>query len=247
VTEQKIRILIVEDNPIIAEDLAAYMEDFGHSAMATADCADEALKLLKTELPDLLLLDVGLEGEIDGIQLANIIKEKYEIPFIFLTALHDDQTIARIKETQPNAYLVKPIDERSLQTTIEVALYNFSHRKPNQDDGSKQEENFIKGDHFFIKVKNRLVKIQLTDVLFFEAYDNYAYVHTSEKKYIISMSLKSVETKLSGKSFARSHRSYIVNMSKIDSIEEDNLIIEEHKVPIGKTHRSEIMKSINLL
>lgn len=247
-SEQKVTILIVEDNPIIADDLAGYMEDFGYTAMPPVHSAEEALRAIKNNEPDLLLLDVGLEGEIDGIQLAGMVNEKYNIPFIYLTALHDNNTIGRIKETQPNAYLVKPVDEKSLQTSIEVALYNFTHRQTDaQEENNEEISGFIKGDHFFIKVKQSLVKVFLEDVLFFEAYDNYSYVHTPERKYLISMSLKSVEGKLSGGVFVRSHRSYIVNMSKIGSIQEDNLIIAEHKVPIGKTHRAEIMKYINLL
>ncbi len=247
--EQKFKILIVEDDSIIAEDLAGYMEDFGYQVLQTASNAEEALKVLKGELPDLILLDVGLEGEIDGIHLANLIQEKYELPFIFLTAYHDDKTIERIKATRPAGYLVKPIDERSLKTSIEVGLYNFmhSHHEATDKEGHDMKIDIINNDHFFIKVKQGLQKIFLKDILFFEAYDNYAYVHTLDKKHIVSMPLISIENKIPSKYFIRVHRSYIINIEKIHGIEDDNIIIDGKSIPIGKTYRSDIMKLIKLL
>jgi len=243
---QKYKIMIVEDDAIIADDLSGYMNDFGYHAMQTAANAEEALKLLKQELPDLLLLDVGLEGEIDGIQLATIIQEKYDLPFIFLTAYYDSRTIERIKATRPTGYLVKPIDERSLKTSIEVALYNFKNHKEESID-SNQKIDIINGDHFFIKVKQGLKKIILNEILYFEAYDNYAYVHTHDKRHLVSIPLITIENKLPSKFFIRVHRSYIVNLEKITAIEDDNILINDQSIPIGKTYRSEIMKLINLL
>ena len=248
-TEQKFKILIVEDDSIISEDLAGYMEDFGYQAMPTASNAEEALKILKNGLPDLVLLDVGLEGEIDGIQLANLIQEKYDLPFIFLTAYHDTATIERIKSTRPAGYLVKPVDERSLKTSIEVGLYNFRHSQHDisAKDVQDTKMDIISNDHFFIKVKQGLQKILLKDILFFEAYDNYAYVHTQDKKHIVSMPLISIENKISPQHFIRVHRSYIINIEKIQGLEDDNVIIDGKSIPIGKTYRSDIMKLIRLL
>lgn len=242
-----VRILIVEDNPIIGEDLAAYMSEFGHIPVGVASNADEALKLLKETSVDLILLDVGLEGEIDGIQLASLIRDKYEMPYIFLTALYDNKTIERIKSVRPEAYLVKPIDEHSLKTTIEVALYNFHHKTELPSQGEQDHGSFNEDGYFFIKVKQGLLKIQLQDILFFEAYDNYSWVYTSDQKHLIGLTLKNIEAKLPPKPFIRAHRSYIVNIQKIDRLDEISLFIGEHKVPIGKTFRPDIMKHIRLL
>ncbi len=246
--ESKVKILIVEDNPIIGEDLAAYMNEFGYTTAGIAHNAEEALKFIREHDPvQLILMDVGLDGEIDGIQLTQLIKSKYNIPIIFLTALYDKQTIERIKSVRPEAYLVKPIDEHSLKTTIEIALYNFNHKEFETNDVVEDGLNFGKGDHFFIKVKNGLQKIVFDDVLYFEANDNYSWVYTSDQKQLLSLTLKTIETKLSPKQFIRVHRSFIVNLKMIDRIDEISLFIGEHKIPIGKTYKSEIMKHINLL
>lgn len=247
-SDSMVKILIVEDNPIIGEDLAAYMKEYGYMPVGVALNAEEALKFLRENEPiHLILMDVGLDGEIDGIQLTQLIKSKYNIPIIFLTALYDKQTIERIKAVRPEAYLVKPIDEHSLKTTIEIALYNFNHKEFESNDAVEEDLNFGKGDHFFIKVKNGLQKILLDEVVYFEANDNYSWVYTSEQKHLLSLTLKTIESRLSPKQFIRVHRSFIVNLKKIDRIDEISLFMGDHKIPIGKTHRADIMKHINLL
>lgn len=244
-SNEKAHILIVEDNPLIAEDLMAGIREFGHVPVGSAVNADEAMKLLRAHPVDLVLLDVGLEGEIDGIQLAGLIRDKYNLPFIFLTAFYDDRTISRIKATRPEAYLVKPIDEHSLKTTLEVTLHNVRHKT--SEPTVSEQETMVDAEHFFIKVKQGLQKIMLQDILFFEAYDNYAYVYTDGQKHLMGHSLKAIEDRLPGRPFLRVHRSYIVNIEKINRIDEIYLIIGNHQVPIGKTYRSEIMKHIRLL
>lgn len=243
----QITALIVEDDPIIAKDLSYYMKDFGYSPFPSVDTAEDALMLLNNSQPDFILIDVTLEGDKDGIWLAGEINKKYSIPIIFLTAHHDRKTIDRIKETQPSAYLVKPIQEHNLQTSIELALYNHSHQKM----ASKAEapsDDFVSGDHFFIKVKNQLRKILLDEIMALEAYDNYSFVHTSDKqKHIIGSTLKALEEKLADRQFIRIHRSYMINLQGIEKIEDDIVFIQDFKIPIGKTYREEFMKRIQLL
>ena len=246
--ETKITALIVEDDPVIAADLSFFMKDFGYSPFPAVKNAADALLLLNNIVPDFILIDVNLEGEMDGIELAKAIKEHHNLPLIFLTALHDRGTLDRIKETQPSAYLVKPLQEYSLQATIELALYNHSHQKPAATDvATVLETDFIAGDYFFIKVKNQLRKISLDDIVVLEAYDNYAYVHTPGQKHIIGSTLKSLEEKLTGLHFNRIHRSYIINLKHIEKIEEDIVVIGTLKIPIGKTYKDDLMKRIKLL
>ena len=250
--EGKIRILIVEDDPIIAEDLAGYMNDFGYTALKPVDNADDAMRTIRENVPDLIMFDVHLGGEIDGIELAQIVKSKYSIPFIFLTAFNDSDTFERIKAVEPSAYLIKPVDEKNLHSSIAVALYNYANHHPAQmpaeeNDAGLKVQDFVSGDHIFIKVKHELRKLALSEILYAEAYDNYAFIHTKNDRYIVSASLKNVETKLPKGKFERIHRSFIVNMSKIDRIEENTLHIGSKSLPIGKTYKEQLMKRINLL
>jgi DNA-binding LytR/AlgR family response regulator len=192
-------------------------------------------------------MDVTLEGKMDGIELAGEINKKMDVPIIYLTAHHDRETIDRIKSTQPSAYLVKPLQEYNLQTSIELALYNHSHQNLQSRNSDGFDNDYISGDHFFIKVKSQLKKVRVNEIQFFEASDNYSYLHLQEQKYLISTTLKGLEEKLEEFGFLRVHRSYVINIKAIDSIEEDVVVISGHHIPVGKTHRENFMKRIKLL
>ena len=124
------QILIVEDETLVAEDIKSHLADMDYKVNAMATSGEEALLLLEDKKPDLILMDIVLAGGIDGIETARIIKEKYNIPVIFLTAYTDKEKVSRAQLTEPYGYLVKPFDEREVQTTVAIALYKaMSDRK----------------------------------------------------------------------------------------------------------------------
>ena len=123
------RIFVVEDESIVALELQQRIVDIGHSIAGVADNGKEAIeKVLKTK-PDLILMDIHLKGDIDGIQTAQHILSKYRVPIVYLTAYSDDETVNRAKITSPHGYLVKPIEDRELYISIEVSLANFEIEK----------------------------------------------------------------------------------------------------------------------
>lgn len=117
------KILIVEDEPIVALDLEQELEQFGCEIVALAQSADEALIAAEEFRPDLALMDLHIVGTLDGIQTARLLREMYQVPSIFLTAFSDDATIARAVKELPYGYLTKPFQTRELKATIEVALH----------------------------------------------------------------------------------------------------------------------------
>ena len=118
---QVMKILIVEDDPIYADAIEMMIEKMGHQTIGITENSNEVLRMVKATQPDLLLLDICIKGEADGIQIAEQIPAS--IPVIFITSLHDQQTFDRAKKTTPFAYITKPIDQKSLQRSIELALY----------------------------------------------------------------------------------------------------------------------------
>jgi diguanylate cyclase (GGDEF)-like protein/PAS domain S-box-containing protein len=120
------RILIVEDEKIIALDLQRRLERFGFSVVGMAASGPEAVDLAKDREPDIILMDIRLEGEMDGIEASKQIRAKFAIPVIFLTAYTDEKTLDRAKEVEPFGYILKPFKERELYTTIDIALYKHS-------------------------------------------------------------------------------------------------------------------------
>lgn len=235
------KILIVEDEPIIAADLRVIVEKLGHEVLEVFDSVEEAIPFLFNQSPDLVLLDVHLSGKLDGIHLAELLHSKYKIPFIFITSFVDQVTIERAKNTQPSAYIAKPFQENNLKANIELALMK-SHftEKPNANQSPGMEKVFVKHKH-------ELIALSPTEITHLEAYDNYTYVFRQDKKYLLSHTLKSIEEKLQPWGFLRVHKSYLVNLMKITSIQEGYVFINQEKIPLGKAYKSDFMKAITVL
>ncbi len=121
-----LRILIVEDEPIISDDIESTLLANHYDVAGKAYSSTQALDMLLTRYPDLVLLDIAIKGDKDGIDIATIIREKYHIPFIFLTSYSDKLTLDRAKPTMPYGYIVKPFKDRDLLTAIEMGMYRFS-------------------------------------------------------------------------------------------------------------------------
>ncbi len=128
--KEKIKILIVEDEPLVAEDIAGHLSSMDFTVTGIAYDGEQALEMLKANLPDAVLLDITLGTDIDGIAVAHEINSKYAIPFVFLTSHSDRGTIERVKETRPAGYLLKPFDENDLLTSLEIALFNHMNNRP---------------------------------------------------------------------------------------------------------------------
>lgn len=126
-----INILIVEDEPLIAEDIRHFLGNINYSVAGIAHTSIRALDYLATRNPDAVLLDISIKGDMDGIQIGEIINAKYQIPFIYLTSHSDEATIARAKHTLPYGYIVKPFDERDLLTSLEMAIFRHAQQHRN--------------------------------------------------------------------------------------------------------------------
>jgi|JI10StandDraft_1071094.scaffolds.fasta_scaffold06116_15 DNA-binding NarL/FixJ family response regulator len=122
----KVRVLIVEDEPLIAENIAMYLNNNDYEVAGIAYDYEEGLLKLNVTKPDIVLLDINLDGKQDGIDLAGYIHQKLGIPFVFLSSYSDKNTLDRAKQVQPSGYLVKPFHEKTLLTTLEISLANFA-------------------------------------------------------------------------------------------------------------------------
>lgn len=121
-----IRILIVEDEPIISDDIESTLTTNDYDIAGKAYSSTMALDMLINRSPDLVLLDIAIKGDKDGIDVAAIIREKYHIPFIYLTSFSDKITLERAKPTMPYGYIVKPFKDRDIITSIELAMFRFA-------------------------------------------------------------------------------------------------------------------------
>lgn len=243
-----IKVVLVEDDWIIAKEIAYNLQDLGFEVAGSFDSAEEAYRQIKLLLPDLVILDIDLSGEMTGIELATQLKKDGNIPFIFLTALADSQTVEKAKLAEPYAYLVKPVALETLYSTIEITLHNAARRNADiASTATSINHNLTFDDSIFVKNKKRLEKVLLKDILWVEAYDIYAMIKTGNGQYLLSHSLKTVEEKFPSSHFIRVHRSFLVNKEKIDAIEESDVVIANTAIPVGKTYREGLMKKLSVL
>jgi len=230
-------VLIVDDEPLIADDLSFHLEDLGISDIQISLKYEDALEKLSKGKFDLVLLDVNLSGERDGIDIANfILRQNSNTPFIFITSYYDKQTIERAKKCSPIAYIVKPFDQKDIYVNVEMAFHKL-------DIETKKASN----NHFFIKDREGLLSIDPAEINYVEAFDNYAKVHATDQSFIISHTLKSIGEKLEPFGFERIHKSYLVNFSRITRISEGYVFFDEINVPIGRGYKSGFMAKLSLL
>lgn len=239
-----VKILIVEDEAIIAEDLSEILVSLGYEVTGIAISAREALQLIEESVPDLILLDIRLKGGKDGIELAREIRDHYRLPFIFLTSHADHSTLERAKEVNPYGYLLKPFEEREIYAGIEMGLANFE--KENRQPQRSQSE-MILNDSLFVRSNSMLVKIRFSEILYLEADGNYTHINTQNKRFTLRSILKELDLALEGHSFARIHKSYLVNLNMIDSIDTQSVHIGGHEIPISRSQHSWLMNRIKTL
>jgi PAS domain S-box-containing protein len=156
---QQKKVLIVEDEGVVALSLQSILTKMGYTIVGSAITGDEAISLARDRHPDVILMDIHIKGTIDGIQTTEKINEFSDVPVIYLTAYADDETISRAIKTQSHSYLVKPVNQRELYSNIEFAIYKHRLR----DRSGTSQENLelllvsIKDAGFVMDLKNRIV------------------------------------------------------------------------------------------
>ena len=134
----KIKILVVEDESIVAMDIKHRAEGLGYEVTDVTPSGEEALKLVRENPPDLILMDIVLKGKIDGIEAAQRIHDDFDIPVLYLTAYSDEETLKRAKITEPFGYIIKPFEDRELHSSVEIAIY-----KHEMDRKLKESEKWL--------------------------------------------------------------------------------------------------------
>ena len=249
--ERPIRILIVEDNVIIADDMQSMLEEIGYEIVDNVIVYEQAEEVLKTQQVDLVLIDIILASDKTGIDLGKHIREKYDIPFIFVTSNSDRATVESAKTVKPNGYLVKPFEQQDLYTSIEIALANFIYGtgQAKTENVATEEDvpmsNSVLKDSIFVKKQHLYYRIQFGDIQFIKADNVYLEVNTVDKKFLVRSPLKDYLEKLPRNKFYRAHKSYIVNVDHIDAINSKDVMINNNLIPISKDFKEFIISAMN--
>ncbi|MCI4671064.1 MAG: response regulator [Bacteroidia bacterium] len=243
----KISILIVEDEPLYADLLQIQVEEMGYEPSGIADNALDGMSLFHEKQPDLILMDINLADGGNGITLATKIQSIRPTPIIFITSLVDDDTFQKAAKTLPVAYLEKPVRVRKLQRTIELVVSRLG--LGNEDNNKDWGKDLLIQDRFFVKVRNRLEKVEVKSIDYVEVENRYCSLFTDHRKYVVRMALQDLANKLPQHLFMQTHRSFMVNLEKVNSLDlgEGLLYVGEKGVPLGKTYKDSVMKRLNYL
>lgn len=249
----KTNVLVVEDESIVSKDIQHSLKKLGYNVVGASATGEKAIELARSESPDIILMDIMLKGDMNGVETADIIRKELSIPVVFLTAYADESTLAKAKITEPYGYIIKPFKEIDLHTSIEMAIY-----KHGKEQEVVKERDFLysivenkdaSAGFIFVKSNSKLVKLKNEDIFYIEALKDYVVIHTADARYTIHSTMKDIESKMGTEEFIRVHRSYIVRLDKISSIEYPNLTLEKDKkvIPIGGSYRDDLNNRIRLV
>ncbi|SFC22338.1 DNA-binding response regulator, LytR/AlgR family [Parapedobacter composti] len=237
---EKVKILVIEDEAIVAKDIVARLELADYTITGVADNGEDAFLNYLQVKPDIIMADIHLKGEMDGIQTVERITQLGPIPVIYLTAYADGRTWERAKQTRPAAYLTKPFRERDIHSAIELALDRYREAVGNREINAT--------NHFFIRTENgRFEKLLLEDLLYLEADRSYCHVYTRQRRVLISESLNKLHEKFCHDNLIRIHRSYVINKTAVEAIDHNTVIINGAVLPIGQSYEMEFFSKIHFI
>lgn len=240
-------ILIVEDEELFANKIEMQVDKLGHSIVGIVDNSEAALKLIDIYHVDLILMDIFIDGQYDGIELTEMIKAKKDIAVLFITSQHDEMSFKRATRSGPVGFLLKPFSDMQLKRSIELAL---SQVEPSEiEEQNASDISNVKQECLFIKKKQKISKVDFGDIFYIKSDGRYCRVHTEQEMYLIRKSMKDLMLRLPKEEFLQCHRSYLVNLSKIKSVDLDNdyVIMQEMKVPLARREKDNLLARLDYL
>ena len=242
-----IKILIVEDEMIIAANTSLQLTNLGYEVIGIVSRGEEALVQIEENLPDIILLDIQLKGELDGIETAHRMQKNFNIPIIYLTSNVDDANFERAKETKPYAFISKPFKKLDLAHAIDLTANRIIENEIKVSEENSSEPSFVLSDRIFVRHNDRIVKIIIADILYIEADRNYCRIHAKGKIFLLVVTLKDIEKKLPKDYFIRVHRSYIINLLQIDEVAAKHLVISRKAIPLSKSLRADLLTRLQTI
>jgi DNA-binding LytR/AlgR family response regulator len=227
----KLKCVIVDDEPLASEGLARYIEVIDYlKLVAIAENPIELNKMLENEIIDLIFLDIQMPF-MTGL---DFLKIKTNLPMVILTTAYPNHALEGF-DLDVLDYLLKPITfNRFFKATNKA---KESYLLKNQ----KIESQNTEPDCLFIKCENKYEKIWIDEILFVQAMQNYVIIYTTKAKYMTLLPLKTVENTLDKNRFIRVHKSYLIAIDKIESIDNNEITLQSHQIPISRNLRDEVI------
>lgn len=236
------KVFIAQDDQTQVENLRVALRELGHTCIGSADNSFAAMEEIRNAPPDVILIDVHLKGYQSGITLGKMISNVYKIPIVFTVKDFTSVIISEGVNASPVGYLAMPFDKSNLQANLLLAKKRYAGL-------NHSDSNSI--SNIFIKNGAKLVKVVLDTILFiYTDTKNYcSLITTDNKKLSVRYSIQGIYKLLDEGAFVQSHRSYIINWRKVDTIYESDqtLEIQGHHIPIGRTYKKNIYTKLNII
>ena len=239
----KIRVLIVEDDELIRALLDVIITDLGHTIVASVDNAVDALVAYSVHRPHVVISDIEIKGNIDGIDLAKKLIQIRKCQILFLTGNTNAETFNRAKKLAPLAFISKPIVRVELERSIDLAVEHS-----NETIGFVTESMPVEGC-LYTRIGNKLKKIAIAEIEYIEVDGKYSSISVGQRLVNCKISLKELQAKLPQKDFVQVNRSSVINLNCIEDIDMARQMIKmpSAEVSIGRNFKEALLNRLNLI
>lgn len=233
---KQLTCVIIDDEPLARECITNYVREVDFlKLIGEGNNPLDLLQLMETHSPDLIFLDIQMPV-MNGI---DFLKANSRLPMVIITTAYPSYALESF-QLDVMDYLVKPIlFNRFFQAACKARDYHQLVNRTEQAPGPPKTDDYI-----FLKCGHKFERIELNEILYIEALQNYVTVYTTHGRFITQLPLKSVEENLSGRPFVRVHKSYIVAIGKIEAIEHNEVILAKERIPISRHYRDEVMELV---
>lgn len=223
------KILIGEDEILIAEHIKDILFSYGYKDVMMAHSKEKIIELIDESSPDIALLDIRMEGKHDGINIGEYIAQHHRFPIVYITSHSTQDVVKEALKTKPGGYVIKPFQPIDIFTAVQIALDNHKDREM----------------VFVFKNNHEKVRLPYGNILFLEADNNYVEIVAKNKKYVQRASLSALLTKLDSREIVQVHRSYAVNVNNIEKIYYNRLIIKGVTIPVSRKFKESLRDQLN--
>jgi len=248
----KVKVFIVEDEVILADEIEECLTDIGYEVVGNVIKGENAIELIKSIDVDIILMDIKLKGTLDGIETVKRIQEYKNPPIIYLTDLKKKKVWEKAKTTNPAAYLIKPFNKIEVDIAFQIALKNVSEKNSYNLDPKQKIENinsktFQIDDRVYLRKGTKFIRILQDEILYVKGSGSYSDVYTHNEKYTLTYNLTQLAKRIPFENLIRIHKSYIINLDEITSIEGNRVFIKDIEIPIGGTYKEALMDKLRLI
>lgn len=244
-SSQKVKILIVEDDILLSEQMAQFLLK-KYEVVGIASSGEQALAMIKDNQPDLVLMDIELEGKLDGVETAEIIQQEMFIPIIYLSRLHGEKTLKRVKKTMPAAYLSKPFKNHDLKYAIENAIYSrqlHPRRKPDGEEVPLEtySVSLYENRLFYKNSTSSFNRLFVDDIFYIEFIDRKCHIVHKNGIEKIKLGMMEFFKGINDSSLLRIHRRFGININYVDHFA-NNIVVLKYPNPndLNKTIKKEL-------